>query len=96
MDNTGYFGDCLRVLTTEVPRGSVDLMYLDPPFNSGRNYGKGPMLAFADQWTTRDLGPSHPADYRRNLMWIARNAPRPVASRIFTLLQFVAQGGVAL
>jgi len=33
-----YFGDNLDVLREYVPTGSVDLVYLDPPFNSNRNY----------------------------------------------------------
>lgn len=33
-----YFGDNLEVLREYVPSGSVDLVYLDPPFNSNRNY----------------------------------------------------------
>jgi len=33
-----YFGDNLEVLREYVPSSSVDLVYLDPPFNSNRNY----------------------------------------------------------
>jgi len=33
-----YFGDNLEVLREYVPSASVDLVYLDPPFNSNRNY----------------------------------------------------------
>lgn len=33
-----YFGDNLDVLRRYIPDGSVDLIYLDPPFNSNRNY----------------------------------------------------------
>lgn len=33
-----YFGDNLAVLREYVPSASVDLVYLDPPFNSNRNY----------------------------------------------------------
>lgn len=33
-----YFGDNLEVLREYVATGSVDLVYLDPPFNSNRNY----------------------------------------------------------
>ena len=32
-----YYGDCLTVMT-EWPTGCVDLIYLDPPFNSNRQY----------------------------------------------------------
>ena len=33
-----YFGDNLDVLRHYIPGESVDLVYLDPPFNSNRNY----------------------------------------------------------
>lgn len=36
--NTLYFGDNLKVLRDNIPSGSVDLIYLDPPFNSNANY----------------------------------------------------------
>lgn len=36
--NTFYYGDNLSNLRTHVPDESVDLIYLDPPFNSSRTY----------------------------------------------------------
>jgi len=33
-----YCGDCLDQLR-KLPGGCVDLIYIDPPFNSNRNYG---------------------------------------------------------
>lgn len=36
--NALYFGDNLRVLRDNIPNESVDLIYLDPPFNSNANY----------------------------------------------------------
>lgn len=36
--NTLYYGDNLPVLREHIPTASVDLVYLDPPFNSNRNY----------------------------------------------------------
>jgi site-specific DNA-methyltransferase (adenine-specific) len=36
--NELYFGDNLNVLKEEIPDNSIDLIYLDPPFQSGRNY----------------------------------------------------------
>ena len=35
--NRLYYGDCLSILR-EMPTGHVDLVYLDPPFNSNRDY----------------------------------------------------------
>ncbi|MBI4721951.1 MAG: restriction endonuclease [Candidatus Stahlbacteria bacterium] len=36
--NKLYFGDNLDILRDKVPDNSVDLIYLDPPFKSGKNY----------------------------------------------------------
>ena len=36
--NTLYYGDNLDVLREHVPNESVDLVYLDPPFNSNQSY----------------------------------------------------------
>ncbi len=36
--NTLYFGDNLDILRTQVPDATVDLIYLDPPFNSNATY----------------------------------------------------------
>lgn len=38
MTNTLYYGDNLHVLREYIANESVDLIYLDPPFNSSRNY----------------------------------------------------------
>ena len=36
--NKLYYGDCLTVMDEYLRAGSVDLIYLDPPFNSNRAY----------------------------------------------------------
>jgi DNA modification methylase len=38
MLNTLFYGDNLDILRDHIPDESVDLIYLDPPFNSNRNY----------------------------------------------------------
>jgi len=59
--NVLYFGDNLEVLRKHVPDGSVDLIYLDPPFNSRRDYNilfkenggldsEAQIKAFSDTW----------------------------------------------
>ena len=59
--NTLYFGDNLAILREHVPAQTVDLCYLDPPFNSNANYNvlfKTPkgheshaqIEAFSDTW----------------------------------------------
>ena len=61
MDNTLYYGDNLEILREHVPDESVDLVYLDPPFNSNASYnvlfreqtGEGSpaqIKAFTDTW----------------------------------------------
>ncbi len=61
MDNSLFYGDNLTVLREHVSDQSVDLIYLDPPFNSQANYNvlfKGQtgvgadaqIEAFADTW----------------------------------------------
>jgi site-specific DNA-methyltransferase (adenine-specific) len=55
-----YCGDNLEVMRQHVATESVDLVYLDPPFNSDRTYnviGKGsqaPERAFKDSWSWDD------------------------------------------
>lgn len=36
--NLLYYGDNLDILREHIPTESVDLVYLDPPFNSNRSY----------------------------------------------------------
>ena len=36
--NTLYYGDCLTIMRERMADASVDLVYLDPPFNSKRDY----------------------------------------------------------
>jgi DNA modification methylase len=62
--NTLYYGDNLEVLRESIADASVDLVYLDPPFNSGANYNiifqpekksaakaTAQIQAFEDTWT---------------------------------------------
>ena len=62
--NRLYYGDCLTVMQ-EMPLGSVDLIYLDPPFNSQKDYNAiyrdetgrplpDQIEAFCDQWTLNE------------------------------------------
>ena len=61
VENTLYFGDNLPLLRQFIKDESIDLIYLDPPFNSKANYNvifKGPnnkestsqITAFEDTW----------------------------------------------
>lgn len=59
-NRTLYFGDNLEILREKIPDGSFDLIYLDPPFNSNRNYNvlfkegiqdsPAQIKAFEDSW----------------------------------------------
>ena len=60
--NKLYFGDNLRILRENVPDESVDLIYLDPPFNSNATYNvlfrertgedsAAQITAFEDTWS---------------------------------------------
>ena len=59
--NTLYFGDNLEILKRHISEESVDLIYLDPPFNSNRDYNilfreqsgaesPSQIKAFGDTW----------------------------------------------
>lgn len=50
--NALYYGDNLEVLRQHVADESVDLVYLDPPFNSNANYN----VLFAEQDGTQSAG----------------------------------------
>jgi site-specific DNA-methyltransferase (adenine-specific) len=38
MENTLYYGDNLDILRRHIKDDTIDLIYLDPPFNSQANY----------------------------------------------------------
>ena len=62
MKNRLFYGDCLDVLKKSIEDESIDLVYIDPPFNSKRNYNvlfesidmtdvKAQKEAFTDTWS---------------------------------------------
>jgi DNA modification methylase len=64
MNNQLYYGDNLEVLRKFIKDESIDLCYIDPPFNSKRNYNqiynnigkedRAQAQAFIDTWTWDD------------------------------------------
>src|SRR4030042_323602 len=59
--NTLFYGDNLPILRDYIPDESIDLIYLDPPFNSNRSYNvlfrdesgqvaDAQITAFEDTW----------------------------------------------
>lgn len=60
--NTLYYGDCLTIMRERMQPGIIDLVYLDPPFNSKRDYNAiykdetgrplpDQVEAYTDTWT---------------------------------------------
>ena len=95
--NTLYYGDNLDLLRRYVPPESVDLIYLDPPFNSNRDYNiifkdesgrksDAQLLAFEDTWhwgTDAELT----YHYLTNSARHEGNVPEPVTALIGALRQ---------
>ena len=89
--NTLYYGDNLPILEG-IPEGTVDLVYLDPPFNSNRSYNvlfkeesgqdsSAQITAFEDTWHWNDKAEE---TYRHLLL-----AGGPVSSMIEAIRQFI-------
>ena len=92
MENTLYYGDNLKIMREEIADESVDLIYLDPPFNSSADYnvlykdelGDAPPAqkrAFTDSWHW----PEATADYEE----IQIHAPERVRKLITGLYEIV-------
>ncbi|OQW44221.1 MAG: DNA methyltransferase [Proteobacteria bacterium SG_bin6] len=87
MRNELYYGDNLDVLRRKIGTESVDLCYIDPPFNSKRNYfqiynnqgseDRAQAQAFVDTWNWGDEA-AEGLDY---ILDIARLNPRPGETR---------------
>jgi len=93
--NRLYFGDNLKILREYVPDASVDLIYLDPPFNSSATYNvlfkektgeesAAQITAFEDtwQWSQEPEGV-----YRE----IVERGPRKLADLMQALLAFLGR-----
>src|SRR5438552_7817400 len=92
-ENTLFYGDNLFILREHIPSESVDLIYLDPPFNSSRNYNvlfkdekgvdsESQITAFEDTWHW-NLAAEH--TYTELLI----EAPDHVAKMIESLRDFI-------
>lgn len=76
MVNQLFYGDNIEVLRKHIRDGSVDLCYIDPPFNSKRNYNQiynnigkedqAQAQAFIDTWTWDDLANQNLAEILEN------------------------------
>lgn len=93
--NKLYFGDNLGILRNYIADDSVDLIYLDPPFNSNANYNvlfqeKGgeksaaQITAFEDTW---HWGQKSEFAYQE----IVRESPKKLADLIQAFRMFLGQ-----
>ena len=93
--NRLYFGDNLDILRREVPDASVDLIYLDPPFNSNATYNvlfkeksgeesAAQITAFEDTW---QWSMEAEAVYKE----IVTGGPRKLADLMQALLAFLGR-----
>jgi site-specific DNA-methyltransferase (adenine-specific) len=91
--NTLFYGDNLAILRDHIPSESVDLIYLDPPFNSNRSYNvlfkdesgtsaESQIQAFDDTW---HWGPSAEETYDQ----LIQGDNPAVASMIGAMRQFI-------
>lgn len=96
--NVLYYGDNLEILRRYIPDESVDLIYLDPPFNSNQSYNvifrdesgrrsDAQVLAFEDTW---HWGPEAERTYAY-LTETARHQGR-VPSEVATLIAALRAG----
>jgi len=93
--NKLYFGDNLDILRKYVPDESVDLIYLDPPFNSNATYNvlfheksgensAAQITAFEDTWQW-----SQESEYA--FQEISRESPKKLADLIQAFRMFLGQ-----
>lgn len=91
--NTLFYGDNLDILREYVTDESVDLVYLDPPFNSNRNYNvlfkdeggkesESQITAFEDTWHW-----NHVAEQTYNEL--VTDAPARIGTMIGAMRQFI-------
>ena len=91
--NTLFYGDNLKILREYIPSESVDLIYLDPPFNSSRNYNvlfkdesgtdsEAQITAFEDTWHWNQIA-------EQTYYELVTQAPDRVSKLITSLHDFV-------
>ena len=101
MPNALYYGDNLLVLREHIPDESVDLVYLDPPFNSNASYNvlfkektgeesPAQIKAFTDTWEwTQETQFTYELDIIRNPA-----VPSAVKDMIGSFRQFIGQNAM--
>lgn len=95
-----YWGDNLEILRAHIPDESVDLIYLDPPFNSNRNYNvlfretdrvesSAQIEAFTDTWEW-----SEQAEQTYSELITANYVPQNVTDLIIAMRSFIGTNDV--
>ncbi len=93
--NVLYYGDNLDILREHIPGDSVDLVYLDPPFNSNQSYNllfkeedgtasDAQVHAFEDTWHWNQASEDTLTD-------MIRNAPPNLVELMKGLLSFLGR-----
>jgi site-specific DNA-methyltransferase (adenine-specific) len=96
--NQLYFGDNLKVLRESIPDESVDLIYLDPPFNSNATYNMlseetgseqsaAQITAFEDTWR---WGKDTEIAYHT----VIEESPKPLVELLQAIRAFLGTGDV--
>lgn len=98
MENTLYYGDNLDILRKHIPENSIDLVYLDPPFNSQANYNilfkeptgepsEAQITAFEDTWHWTE-------ETEHIFQEIVREAPAEVVEMMVSFRKFLSPNDV--
>ncbi len=93
MENALYYGDNLHILRDHIPDNSIDLIYLDPPFNSKADYNilfnekagtpsEAQITAFEDTWHWTE-------ETERTFQEIVDIAPANVIEMMRSFRQFI-------
>ncbi len=94
-ENVLFYGDNLPILREYIPDESIDLVYLDPPFNSNRSYNilfkeeggresKAQLSAFDDTWHWDKVA-------ARTYHEIIQNAPLFITEMVGALHSFIGE-----
>lgn len=92
-ENTLFYGDNLTILREYIPSESIDLVYLDPPFNSNRSYNvlfreeggqesEAQITAFDDTWHWNMAA-------EETYHQLITESPESIASMVGALRQFI-------
>jgi site-specific DNA-methyltransferase (adenine-specific) len=96
--NTLFYGDNLPILREHIPAESVELVYLDPPFNSNRNYSvlfrdesgkhsEAQIEAFEDTW--------HWSEQAEETLWNLQNeGSYEVSKAVSALVELIGKNQV--